>query len=73
MQPANCRVRAVWKGILGQRFEPNGATLFSHFANDWMQHYPQFQFLISDWWMFCQQRTARLGRYPEYGSLDGFW
>ena len=31
-----------------QRFEPNGATLISHVASDWMQHYPQFQFLISD-------------------------
>ena len=31
-----------------QRFEPNGETLISHLANDWMQHFPQFQFLISD-------------------------
>ena len=31
-----------------QRFEPNDATLISHLAKDWMQHYPQFQFLISD-------------------------
>ena len=31
-----------------QRLEPNGATLISHLASDWMQHYPQFQFLISD-------------------------
>ena len=31
-----------------QRFEPNGATLISHLAKDWMQHFPQFQFLISD-------------------------
>ena len=31
-----------------QRFEPNGATLISHLANDWMQHYPQFHFLIPD-------------------------
>ena len=28
--------------------EPNGATLISHLAKDWMQHYLQFQFLISD-------------------------
>ena len=31
-----------------QHFEPNGATFISHLASDWMQHYPQFQFLISD-------------------------
>ena len=31
-----------------QRFESNGATLISHLAKDWMQHFPQFQFLISD-------------------------
>ena len=31
-----------------QRFEPNGATLISHVAKEWMQHFPQFQFLISD-------------------------
>ena len=31
-----------------QRFEPNGATLISHLAKDWMQHFHQFQFLISD-------------------------
>ena len=31
-----------------QRFEPNGATLISHLAKDWMHHFPQFQFLISD-------------------------
>ena len=31
-----------------QRFEPNGATLTSHLPKDWMQHYRQFQFLISD-------------------------
>ena len=31
-----------------QRLEPNGATLISHLAIDWMQHFPQFQFLISD-------------------------
>ena len=31
-----------------QRFEPNGATLISHLAKDWMQHFPQYQFLISD-------------------------
>ena len=31
-----------------QRFEPNAATLISHLAQDWMQHFPQFQFLISD-------------------------
>ena len=29
-----------------QSFEPNGATLISHLASDWMQRYPQFQFLI---------------------------
>ena len=31
-----------------QRFEPNGATLNSRLAKDWMQRYPQFQFLMSD-------------------------
>ena len=31
-----------------QRFEPNGATLISHLGMDWMQHYPEFQFLIWD-------------------------
>ena len=31
-----------------QRFEPNGATLISHLAKEWIQHFPQFQFLISD-------------------------
>ena len=36
------------EGNTRQRFEPNGATLISHLANDWMQHFPQFQFLISD-------------------------
>ena len=29
-----------------QRFEPNVATLISHLAKDWMQHFPQFQFWI---------------------------
>ena len=29
-----------------QSFEPNGATLISHLASDWLQRYPQFQFLI---------------------------
>ena len=38
---------SLLEGIL-DRFEPNGATLISHLANDWMQQYPQFQFLISD-------------------------
>ena len=36
------------EGSPRQRFEPNGATLTSHLASDWVQHYPQFQFLISD-------------------------
>ena len=36
------------EGNRRQRFEPNGATLISHLAKDWMQHFPQFQFLISD-------------------------
>ena len=31
-----------------QRFELNGATLICHLASDWMQHYPEFQLLISD-------------------------
>ena len=31
-----------------QSFEPNGATLISHLASDWMQRYSQFQLLISD-------------------------
>ena len=31
-----------------QRFEPRGSPLFSSLAADWMQHYPQFQFLIFD-------------------------
>ena len=35
------------KGNPRQRFEPNGATLISDLSNDWMQHSPQFQFLIS--------------------------
>ena len=39
---------AFWKENPRQRFEPNGATLISHLAKDWMQHFPQFQFLISD-------------------------
>ena len=30
-----------------QRFEPNGATLISHLAKDWMQHFPQCQFFAS--------------------------
>ena len=38
----------ILEGNARQRFEPNGATLISHLANDWMQRYPQFQFLISD-------------------------
>ena len=38
-----------------QRFEPNGATLISHLAKDWMQYFPQFQFLnFGPWWMFRQ-------------------
>ena len=36
------------EGNTRQRFEPNGATLISHLAKDWMQHFPQTQFLISD-------------------------
>ena len=36
------------EGNSRQRFEPNRATVISHLASDWMQHYPQFQFLISD-------------------------
>ena len=36
------------EGNPSQRFEPNGATLISHLAKDWMQHFPLFQFLISD-------------------------
>ena len=36
------------EGNSRQRFEPNGATLISHLAKDWMQHFPQFQFLIWD-------------------------
>ena len=31
-----------------QRSEPNGPTLISHLAKDWMQRFPQFQFLILD-------------------------
>ena len=31
-----------------RRFEPNGATLISHLAKDWTQHFLQLQFLISD-------------------------
>ena len=27
------------EGNVRQRFELNGATLFSHLASDWMQHY----------------------------------
>ena len=38
-----------------QRFEPNGATLISHLAKDWVQHFPQFQFFdFGPWWMFRQ-------------------
>ena len=38
-----------------QRFEPNGATLISHLAKDWMQHYRLFQFLnFGPWWMLRQ-------------------
>ena len=45
MQPANCRhAHAFWKENPRQRFEPDGATLISHLAKDWMQHFPQFQF-----------------------------
>ena len=47
VQPANCRrVHAFLEGNPRQHFEPNGATLISHLAKDWMQHFPQF--LISD-------------------------
>ena len=49
MQPANCRRGSCFlEGNPRQRFEPNGATLISHLAKDWMHHYPQFQFLILD-------------------------
>ena len=45
MQPANCpRVHAFWKGILVSV----SSRMVRHLAKDWMQHYPQFQFLISD-------------------------
>ena len=47
--PANChRVSCFLERNHRQRFEPNGATLISHLASDWMQLYPQFQFMISD-------------------------
>ena len=36
------------EGNRRQRSKPNGATLISHLAKDWMQYFPQFQFLISD-------------------------
>ena len=39
---------AFWEDILVSVSSPNGATLISHLAKDWMQHFPQFQFLISD-------------------------
>ena len=39
-----------------QRFEPNGATLISHLAKDWMQHFPAVSvFDFGPWWMFRQQ------------------
>ena len=38
MQPGNPR----------QRFELTCATLISHLAKDWVQQFPQFQFLIPD-------------------------
>ena len=42
MQPANCRrVHAFWKEIL---VSVSSRTV----RQDWMQHFPQFQFLISD-------------------------
>ena len=41
-----------------QRFELNGPTLISHLAKDWMQHFPQFQFLIS----------ARMDKYSRHWS-----
>ena len=48
---AACKLSSCSRFLAGnprQRFEPNGATLISHLAKDWMQHLPQFQFLISD-------------------------
>ena len=41
-------VVVLMEGNPRQLFEPNGATLISHLAKDWMQRYTQFQFLISD-------------------------
>ena len=39
----------ILEGSPRQRFEPNGATLISHLAKDWMQHFPTVSvFLISD-------------------------
>ena len=49
MQPANCRhAHAFWKEILVSVSSRTVKTLISHLAKDWMQHFPQFQFLISD-------------------------
>ena len=48
MDAACRRVHAFWKGIFGSVSNSKGATLISHLANDWMQHYAQFQFLTSD-------------------------
>ena len=49
MQPANCRrFHAFWKGILDSVSSLTVRLSFHHLAKDWMQHFPQFQFLISD-------------------------
>ena len=48
MQPANCRhAHAFWKEILVS-VSSRTVRLSFHIAKDWMQHFPQFQFLISD-------------------------
>ena len=43
---SSCSCSCFLEGNPRQRFEPNGATLISHPASDWMQRYPQCQFLI---------------------------
>ena len=49
MQLVNCRrVHAFWKGILVSVSSRTIQLSISHLAKDWLQHYPQFQFLISD-------------------------
>ena len=53
-----------------QRFEPNGATLFSRLASDWMH---QFQFLISDpGGCFVSKAVRELAGVRGIGHLTAF-